>query len=220
MVGLRSSISSMILYRCFETLFSRNLDRLCGAMWFVLVLFIVLCGYCVVSCLLRMAARRFELDPDATVVIGQSVIAVASVLMAKYWMPEILSRVIFFAGGEKTLTFYFLFHIGVLLRRFGLRSDKLMVKWQVSVVVVCSIVSCGLLKFGTLALVANSYPSICHLVAGAFCGWFLLLSMARFPGAGLLAFIGQHSMAILILHFLAFKVLILWEFFFVMMNFS
>lgn len=198
--------TGQMLCRCFETLFSRNLDRLCGAMWFVLVLLIVLCGYCAVSCLLRMAAHRLELDPDETVVIGQSAIAVVSVLMAKYWMPASISRIIFFAGGEKTLTSYFLFHIGVLLRSFDLRSDKLTVKWQVPVVVASCIVSCGLLKFGTLSLITNSYPSICHLVVGAFCGWFLLLSMSRFPGAGLLAFIGQHSMAILIFHFLAFKI--------------
>jgi len=63
--------------------------------------------------------------------------------------------------------------------------------------------------YGSVELVMNDYPGVPFLVLTSVAGWYLLQSVAVLGGNLLrpLAYAGRHSLAILLLHLLAFKLL-------------
>lgn len=179
-----------------------RLDVLVGACWFVRALFFVLCFYCVGDGLLRCCARRFRMEERMQTLVGQSVVAVTAVLMARYYVPHQLASVIRYFGGIQVLTCYFLFHVGVLLRVWNARSDRLGGRCRFVVVLSCLCLTILMSRFGMISLVSVKFPSVWFLVVGSLAGWFMLTSMA----CGVVAFVGRHTMSILIFHFGAFKI--------------
>lgn len=181
-------------------------SQLCGAFWFLQSLFFVTTGYCVASWFLSLLRIN--------VLVSQTVVSLILLFVARYANVAHVGYI----GGSHTLTAYALLHMGVLFRRFGLNIQKLRGDFVAMIGILCFLLLLVLRSQGRISLATNSYPSCLFLLVCTSCGYFLLNSVAAFipDKIGLLlAYVGQRTMPILILHFAAFKlvnvVLVWWH---------
>lgn len=77
------------------------------------------------------------------------------------------------------------------------------------VITVSFIALCLLSRYGKIDMASGNITNIVFFLAASFAGWFLLYSIASCKGIRenkFLIYTGQHTLSILVLHFLAFKI--------------
>lgn len=175
-------------------------EELLGAGWFLQILFLISVGYLIIN----FIGKKFFKE---NVLLFQFIVSIVLLGIGFYCSKIGWSRF----GLERAASFYCLYFIGVV---FGKSNDKIST-WNYKVFLPALIISFGLLKFletiGTMELASNSYINPLFLILASFLGWIFLYSLAYFIKKislfrTIFATIGQHTLAVLILHFLAMKI--------------
>jgi len=171
-----------------------NSAPLGGALWFVQTLFFASCGYCVVTWIIRKVGLNV---PYAQTCVS------AAFLLAGQYSPWPLFRA---CDIGRILTAYALIHIGVLLRSKDLKIKRLRPSLQLLVAMASFCILLAMSPLGSVALSSNKFTSCTFLIVCSVSGWYFLLSISSFIENRTLSYIGEHTLPIVIFHFLAFKV--------------
>ncbi len=172
--------------------------HLAGAFWFLKTLLFSTVGYCGVSWLFGKTMRR-------GVLFGQTAISVLLLLVSSNFSVPYAGVI----GGDQVFTAYALVHAGVLMRRFDVRLDRLKPLGGGAAALFCFAALLVLSRHGQVSLALNRYPSVGFLLAASLCGWFFLCALSTSihgRARNVLAYVGRHSLSIVLLHYLAFKV--------------
>lgn len=186
--------------RLFNVLLMR--DGKCGMMgtfWFLRSMFFALCGYRVINYILN----RFRVCN----LLAQSIVSMVFLVICTQQMPQAVAYAVQFFGGRPTLLAYVLIHIGILLRTLRMDLSRISKYYQSIIFIACIFMLTIMSHFESIEIGAAKYNHPVSMLACSLCGWFGLLSLARFiPWGGVWAYLGVHSMPIMIFHFLAFKI--------------
>lgn len=169
---------------------------LTGTFWFLRALFWGLLFYGISDLFLRkLSGGRVFL----------SILSLAILYLSQYGNE----RPICYVGGANMMTAFCLIHLGVLLRAVNFKLENLNRLSALGVVIAFGFVLVGLGNFGAVNLDANDFPNIFVLLLSSVAGWFFLCGIANlltatFAGR-MIAFLGRHTMPILLFHFAAFK---------------
>ena len=201
----RKGIKALVV-DAYDVLTLKTIPQMGSASWFLIVLFLV----CVIHCFLEYVIRGLGSRARSAVLSG---LLVANLLIAFAISNGFAGEAPVADRHLQMFGVYSCYLMGVLSRSFveaGMLDKLVAKKW----VVVCTgpvafAVLLGLLPFGTLELSKSSIVNPVFLVATTFLGMAMLASVAEdlennFLGRWL-TFIGKHTMSILFLHILAFK---------------
>ena len=180
----------------------QTVSELGGALWFLSSLFFALLMYATLFYICNRLFKKHKLS-----LVSMSGIASISLIIARWYAPAFVAKVMSCFGGLKTLTAFSLIHFGYLVKLLSKYIDGLRMSLQMVLATIAGVVLVAFSRVGRIALAENVYPSITMLLVCAAAGWYLLdfaaknISFVRFTEG-----IGRHTMPILILHFLAFKI--------------
>lgn len=176
-------------------------SQLGGAMWFFRVLFSVSILYCI----LDMTINRITANENVKMMVQ---IIISAVFLLIGWGWSIWGMPLYIVG--QTFSCYWLYHFGRLLQKKQLR--ELSLRWRA----VIGIVSWGVLYacygHGRVVPVLNEYKDPLFFLIVSVAGWEFLWSVSCFlcrmeKIRDVFALIGENTGAIVILHFLCFKMI-------------
>ncbi len=186
-----------------KAFFLHGQTQLGGALWFLATLMEVSVSYCLVDFVLR---KLFKNDLKKTYIIQW--IVSGFFLLAGFACYK-MSRT--FVGVDKILSYYVLFHMGYTIKKYSWSERErtvlrhiLLLLSTFSVLIICN-------NMGSIALSKNSYTNPIYFLIVSFVGWQFVYELAYFIGKGkylkrFLVVLGQNTLAIVILHFLCFKI--------------
>ncbi|MBQ3773882.1 MAG: acyltransferase [Pseudobutyrivibrio sp.] len=190
----------------YNVLTLKEIPQMGSASWFLIVLFLV----CVIHCFVEYGIRGLGSKVRVAVLC---VLLAINLLVAFAISKGFASEAPIADRHLQVFGVYSCYLMGVLTRSFvdtGMLGKLLAKKW----IVVCAgpvsfVILLALLPFGTLELSKSQIVNPVFLVATTFLGMAMLASVAadlenNFLGRWL-TFIGKHTMSILFLHILAFK---------------
>ena len=190
----------------YNVLTFKEIPQMGSASWFLIVLFLV----CVIHCFVEYGIRGLGFKVRVAVLC---VLLAINLLVAFAISNGFASEAPIADRHLQVFGVYSCYLMGVLTRSFvdtGMLGKLLTKKW----IVVCAgpvsfVILLALLPFGTLELSKSQIVNPVFLVATTFLGMAMLASVAvdfenNFLGRWL-TFIGKHTMSILFLHILAFK---------------
>ena len=190
----------------YNVLTLKEIPQMGSASWFLIVLFLV----CVIHCFVEYGIRGLGFKVRVAVLC---VLLAINLLVAFAISNGFASEAPIADRHLQVFGVYSCYLMGVLTRSFvdaGMLDRLLAKKW----IVVCAgpvsfVILLALLPFGTLELSKSQIVNPVFLVATTFLGMAMLASVAtdfenNFLGRWL-TFIGKHTMSILFLHILAFK---------------
>lgn len=180
--------------------------QLGGATWFLRVLFIITILFFVVEKLIFYACTLFKIQLNSIIV--QWVIA-GVLLWVGYYM-KIQNRYHILT----CCSIYFVYVLGHMVRHINL-IERLKSKniASVSIVLISAAILWCINGYGCISINANEYVNPLFLVTASVLGSFLCLSIAMIICnrcklfMKIIAYIGQKSLSILLLHFTAFKMI-------------
>lgn len=186
-----------LLWQIKKILSFTGLEQLAGASWFLRTLFQITIMYGVVD---WVAQKFLSTHRNLThLLVGASLLALG------YWYG--VRNQVTVGDLEIAFSSYFLFAIGrtEFLRKWSFA------KW--GYVFPSLIILILLSKMGKVDLALNSYPNPLYLVVASISGWvFVNGSVAKllvYLKMNAIQYIGRHTLSILFLHFLAFKLVTL-----------
>lgn len=168
-----------------------------GACWFLRVLFFTTILYAVIEWILLKIHKRHLFFEH--ILIG----------FILWWLGACLAKLdIAFlekSNLERVLTSYILFEIGYMVKSYQFRISV----WVRLVISIAGLLLCNLL--GVESLQGGTGKLIGGIIA-ALCGWSLLYSLAKYIEkqriiSQAISYVGYHTMPIILLHFLCFKVI-------------
>lgn len=177
-------------------------QQLCGADWFVIILFYITILFAV-ACWLSGIFRRRCLQNGFLGFSAVAAVCLGFILQKKnlslegFWTPAI--------------TGFALYALGFFLAQLPPAVDQFMekAKWAIAVlgIVFLSIAS----HFGSISLNVNHYTDPIFLVLCSLVGWYWLQALANIfkstkPVAAVFTCLSRSSLFILFLHFLSFKI--------------
>lgn len=187
--------------------------QLGGAMWFLKALF----WSSVIYATILYVCQVLRIKP----MLVLSAVACSFIIkLCFHCKLGMLDKILWLIRGNETLNGFLMFHIGVLLK---LCKDNFEMNRAVhffherNFLTFCLM---GIFLLGSLPITqsvrqsyANSFYIVILYVCNGMAGWFLLMAMARLAlslvkGSYMvlcLQYLGQHTMPIVIFHFLAFK---------------
>lgn len=172
-------------------------EPLLGAMWFVIVLFIALCGLSVISYI----AKRWSSDRLPFEILR------ASILFALFLIAYCLSRwnILSVPRFNNSFTAMWLIYLGMLIRRWNISFDRLLPALIfAAVVVLFTYITRG------VSLNENRFDGVVILSLTSFCALYAICYLSRrltdTKVGNLMAYIGRDSFHIMAYHLIAFKV--------------
>lgn len=195
----RYSLNLMIrrIGKCL--LFIRSSEQMFGANWFIQILFAVTVSYLIIDYLLKKIFRK-------NILTAQFAVSVGLLLIGYFcYLSHIEAR-----GMAQTASFYCLYYMGHLLGIHKKRFSNLN-RWKY---LLMTLLSFGILlilnQMGSVSLNVNSYTNPPFLILTSAGGWFFLYGLSALiacvaPLKNIMVVIGQHTMSVVVLHFLAFK---------------
>ena len=198
-------------YNVFENIINilkaamfRGGTQLTGAAWFFQTLFMTLILYTVLEFFVEMVC-----DKEKAIRI-QTIIAVCSLMLG--WICQLKGWYIFI-GLNRVFTAYSLIHLGVLIKYHSL-MDRLLVRSKNGYLFCTSfvILLCGYHR-NFISLDENHIGNPIFFLIMSISGWVMLFSLADILEKSnlkikiLLCYISQHSVPIIMLHFLTFKII-------------
>ena len=174
-----------------------------GAFWFLATLMEISIGYCIVDFLLNHLFKK----NSKQVFVAQWVISILFLGLGFICYKTSHS----FAGMDKVFSYYILFHGGFTVKKYGWSSKErnnyvheLILGLTLIVLLICN-------NIGSIGLSQNSYVNPIYFLVVSFVGWQFLYEMAFFLQKhsftkDLFVCIGQNTLAVVILHFLCFKI--------------
>ena len=208
----------ILLAMCKCILFSND-SELGGAFWFLRDLFIISVCYCLFSFGIRKMYTIISRNKDndrilAIINIAQLAIAIVLFIAGYYFSVNDIKTF----GIGKVGSCYSLFYIGHLLgssrvKNYFRRLNSKNWLWIIAVTFCCLLI---LNNIGSISLANNQYGNPVFLFACSICGWLWMYGIAHFicmekearslqAGYRIVLYIGQHTLIIVLLHFLAFK---------------
>ena len=181
----------------------RGGTQLTGAAWFFQTLFMVLILYTVLEFFVEIIYDKVK------AIQIQTIIAVCSLILG--WICQLKGWYIFI-GLNRVFTVYSLVHLGVLIKYYSI-MDRLLVKVKCGYLFLCSLIIllCGYHK-AFISLDENNIGNPVFFLIMSTSGWIMLFSLASILEKSnlkiktLLCYISRHSVPIIMLHFLAFKI--------------
>ena len=199
--------------------FFNNNSELGGAFWFLRDLFVISIAYCLCSFVIRKLCSMIRIrdEEHQTLMLNSAQCVLSFILLTVgYYFSE---KDITVGGIGKIASCYCLFYIGHL---FGLKNPKeffhrLNQKQWILVVIITSFALLALSRLGSISLANNRYVNPAFLLTASVSGWLWLYGLSFFicklkSIKGLTAiykfiiYTGQHTLMIVLLHFLAFKI--------------
>lgn len=172
-----------------------------GALWFLATLLQISVAYCVMEFVLRKFVNKKHLL--------KAQFAVSAVLLLIGYVLCINDVYIF--GIESFFSCYCLYYIGILLGRATEKLADRKIWISVAVFILCFAVLSVLNQFGSISLGGNKYNNPLFMLVASLAGWFLLYEVAVIIKRNsmisrVLAYLGKNTLPIVVLHFLAFKI--------------
>lgn len=171
-----------------------------GALWFLATLLQISVLYCIVNFILHKVLK------EKNILIAQGVISMAFLAIGYFFQVCGISLY----GIETCFSCYCLFYIGLLLNKYNEKVYPVKTRNVVIVYFVSTFVLCVLSRFGSVGLAANNYSNPLFLLVASLAGWYMLYGLAMLIKQNekvgeLFAYIGKNTLPIVVLHFLAFK---------------
>lgn len=178
-----------------KNLFFAGGSQLGGGTWFLRTLFQLLMVYMVVIYI----SEKFN-NKKLLVCVSVFICMAGATVVSIYNLKFPLGMHNFFAA-------FVVFQAGVFLHNTcpGRRISG----HKYKVITVSFITLCLLSRYGKIDMASGNITNIVFFLAASFAGWFLLYSIASCKGIRenkFLIYTGQHTLSILVLHFLAFKI--------------
>lgn len=172
-----------------------------GALWFLATLLQISIAYCIIEFVLRKFIDAKHLK------IGQLFVSI--VLLGIGYILKI--KGIYLFGIESFFSCYCLFYIGMYLHSSEEKLTKLTAGKELAILLICLIGLCILNNFGSVGLGGNSYTDPIFMLLASLLGWLFLYEAAFLLKKNeaitkALSYIGKNTLPIVVLHFLAFKI--------------
>ena len=190
-----------ILKELLKSAFFRGTEQLGGALWFFYALFLLTVGYSTIGFILdRIIKNRKYVNWI------QGIISSLFLLIGYYL--HIKGKKLY--GFDRFFSFYCLLFIGQMMRG---TLDKIYKAFRPMSVFLISLGCLLCLKpFGHIDLSANNIENPLYFLVVSIAGWFLICSLAiimeekQFRGTRVIAYLSVHSVPIVGLHFVSFKI--------------
>ncbi|MFG6328327.1 MAG: acyltransferase [Lachnospiraceae bacterium] len=170
-------------------------SQLGGATWFLRTLFQVLLVYMVIIYI----SRKFN-SRKIMLCISGFICITGATIVSIYNLRLPLGIHSFFAA-------FAVFQTGVFVHNACL--DKRFSRHKYKVIVISFLLLCLLNRYGKVNMSSGNITNIVFFLAVSITGWVLLYSIASCKSIRenkLLIYIGQHTLSIMVLHLLAFKI--------------
>lgn len=193
-----------IVKELIKVLLFQGSTQLGGALWFFNTLFFLLIGYTFIQFLFNHLLKN-----DKSITIVQTGIATLFLAAGYYCSTKGISV----HGLSRVLSYYWLIHFGVLIRKLNLEKQirlKPFFQFAISLIILLFCYHRGIID-----LSGNTYTNPAFFLLVSISGWIFLYSFAtileRFLGRDnrfnkAIQYISIHSVPIIGLHFLAFKI--------------
>lgn len=171
-----------------------------GALWFFYALFLLSIGYAVIEFILRKIIKNYK-----WIRVSQGIVSILFLFVGYYLHLE--GKSVY--GLNRFFSFYCLLYFGQL---FKWKLKETIEKFHILVLTVVSFTILLVARpFGYIDLSGNNIENPLYFLVVSIAGWFLMYSIAEilknadFPGNRIITYISRRSVAIIGLHFLAFK---------------
>ncbi len=181
-----------------KNLFFMGGSQLGGATWFLRTLFQISFTYMVIVYI----SNKFNIK-KILFFISVIICITGSTIVSVYKLQMPLGIHSFFAS-------FLAFLLGIVLNKAGI-SGKIL-KHKYKVFVISFLFFCLLNKTGKINISYGNITNVIFFLVSSTTGWFMLYSIASFQYIKenkILVFIGRHTLSILALHLLAFKIVTL-----------
>lgn len=177
-------------------LFRGNTEML-GATWFLPILFFISIIYATIEFLIRNCKEKTK--EYIQIALSIILLCIGQLLIKK--------NINFF--GIQILTCYIFFDLGRKYNKYKIQSNNIInfLKFITSFVILII-----LNKYGSVELAENEYTNIAYYLIVSILGWYFIYELSYFISKNkimtkTLQYIGKNTMPILILHFIAFKLI-------------
>ena len=182
-----------------KAFFLHGHTQLGSALWFIATLFEIEVLYCLIDYVIKKVT--------ANKTTRFTVQALASIVMLAIGYNCALSNSIW--GVNRVLSFYCLFNLGAVIREiYIIEKTNKFHYWKIVgsllLLIICN-------RIGSIALDENQYENPIFLLIVSICGWVFLyetaLEIKKIKSlSDIIVCCGQNSMAIVVFHFLCFKI--------------
>lgn len=174
-----------------------------GAFWFLATLMEISIGYCIVDLILNYIFKK----NSEKVFAAQWVFSI--IFLGLGFVCYLTEHS--FVGMDKVFSFYILFHSGYTVKKYGWSSKERTIAVHITILFATFVILMVFNNIGSIALDLNSYENPIYFLVASFAGWQFLYEIAYFIQKitfvkNLLVCIGQNTLAVVILHFLCFKI--------------
>ena len=190
-----------LLKEILKAAFFRGTEQLGGALWFFYALFLLTIGYSTIGFILNRIIRNKKYVNWIQGIIS------GLFLVIGYYL-HIKGKKLY--GFDRFFSFYCLLFIGQMLR--GTLNKIYKAFRPISVFLISLGCLICLKPFGHIDLSANNIENPLYFLAASTAGWFLIYSLAiimeekQFEGTRAIAYLSVHSVPIVGLHFVSFKI--------------
>lgn len=173
-----------------------------GAMWFIAILMKISILYCILDyfmgCLTKSELAKFFV---------QSIVSILFLFIGCFFHK----RNIAFLSMDKVLSYYVLFHLGFVIKHFLSTLTTGKNGFHVLIGIISFFLLLIFNRIGFIALDKTSYENPLFFLIVSVSGWFFIYELSYFLGKTeiikrLFVAFGQNTLAIVILHFLCFKI--------------
>lgn len=194
-----------ILKRIIKAVFFQTGTQMGGALWFFYALFLVLVLYNLIGYLLKKISKK-----DSVYLILQGVVSALFLGLGYFFF---LSNKEFF-GISRCLSVYCLIYIGYIMKNSQLMNKLCCSKLKIVVSIIVSAVILLLgYRIGYISIDSNTIENPVFFILMSISGWILIYSVSHIldeynvPGIKILTYLSKHSVWIIALHFLCFKLI-------------
>lgn len=187
--------ASEICIEIIKNLFFAGGSQLGGATWFLRTLFQVLFVYMIIIYI----TGKYN-STKLVICISAFVCIVGASIVSMYNLKFPLGMHSFFAA-------FLAFLAGVLINKTDF--NKIISKHKYKAVVICFLSLFMLNKYGKVDMASGNITNVVFFLISSVTGWFMLYSIASckcIRDNRLLVYTGRHTLSIMALHFLAFKI--------------
>lgn len=178
----------------------RGNEQVGGALWFFYTLFLLMIGYAVIGYVFRKICGDRKI-----ITCFQGIVSVVFLVIGFYL--HIHGKSVY--GLNRFFSFYCLIFAGQVMRG---RLDAIYKRIHPTILfLITLVVLVGLRPFGYIDLSGNNIENPAYFVTVSLAGWFMMYSLAvileqlRFKGNEGITYLSIHSVPIIGMHFLAFK---------------
>lgn len=190
-----------IVQKLFYTILLSHGTQIGGATWFLKVMFWITVSYSSVY----YFAKKIRV-PEKIFPVANFVICLICLIIG-YFMQKINFK--FYLFGTM-FTCVFLYYIGTILKNIDSKKYINNYTFITSLIILLF----ANYKHIKIAISTNTYPNVITLLVLSICGYIIILRLSEIINnntncSRVFSFIGQNTMPILLLHFLAFKIVTL-----------